>query len=266
MVDDEKKVSMPQILSGGLIAILVASSILPLATGVKTLFSGESTNETFLQEKLSRVPVFAVTDSTGRPFLSEVNDGRLRQGYFFIQPSDATAYLDKVHSTTPANEGGGDDARIIAVGMNDVIKFLDGSSFSSSKSIPERFQLFPDDHQVDLAQSLSGNKFRSLYGENAVPVFYVDGLAFKDDKTGGNVIPVFFEKEKLDEAVRNLRKSNPDVSISENDLEIMDFLQTVRELRTGTDSRFGRIVYVPLSDALNKLNSLNAAAAAGKTP
>lgn len=262
MVDDEKKVSMPQILAGGLIAILVASSILPLAAGVKTLFSSQSANETFLQEKLSRVPVFAVTDSTGRPFLSEVNDGRVRQGYFFVQPSDATAYLDKVRST-PADGGDAGDARIIAVGMNDVIKFLDGSSTSSSKSIPEQFQLFPDDHQVDIAQTLSGNKFRSLYGDNAVPVFYVDGLAFKDDKTGGNVIPVFFEKEKLDEAVANLKKSNSNVTISENDLEIMDFLQTVRELRTGTDSRFGRIVYIPLSDALNKLDSLNAAA---KTP
>lgn len=257
--DEKKKVTAPQILAGGLITILVASSVLPLVTGVKSLFSSQSTNETFLQEKLSRVPVFAVTDSTGRPFLSEVNDGRLRQGYFFVQPADASAFLDKVRST-PGNEGDGTDARIIAVGMNDVIKFLDGSSISPSKSIPERFQLFPDDHQVDLAQTFSGNKFRSLYGENAVPVFYVDGLAFKDDKTGGTVIPVFFEKEKLDEAVANLKKSNPNVTISENDLEIMDFLQTVRELRTGTDSRFGRIVYVPLSDALNKLNSLNAAA------
>lgn len=269
--DDDKSSSLnlgTRIFAGILIAGLVISFLVPVGNAVKNAFT--DTSDVLITKKLSRVPVFTVTDSTGRPYLSETEDGKLRRGFFFVQPSDAEAFLKQVRLSSPTSspniatenqevfniEG----AKVLAVSMNEVMKFLDSSITTSGpvKSIPERFELFPDAHELDIAQNLSDGKFKKIHGSEGVPVFYIEGLAFKDDTTGGNVIPVFFEKEKLDESLENLRKSDPNVAINDDDLQIMDFMQTVREIRAGADSRFSRIIFIPLTDALNTLSKMNA--------
>lgn len=250
--------------AGLLLAGFIFSSILPLFNAGSSGPAGTK----LLENKLSRVPVFTVTDSTGRPYLTETGDGKLRVGYFFVQPSDADRFLEKVRTTdqstassSPGSTGFDiNDAKVLAISVDNVIGYLETSSSGSirpAKSVPEKFQLFPDDHQFDVAQQLSNGKFKDAYGEKGVPVFFMDGLAFKDEATGGKVLPVFFEKEQLDKAITDLKQSNPDALISEEDLQIMDFLQTIKEIRAGADPRFQKIAFIPLNDAVNTLKTLN---------
>lgn len=237
-----------RILAGVLVAGLVLSTLLPFAGSFKNAFT--DSGEILVNDKLSHVPAFTVTDSTGRPYLSESNDGRARLGYFFVQPSDAENYLKRVKNDNA-------DAKILAIGMDEALKFLQVYS-SSAKSVPERFELFPDSHEYELAQEFSQGRFRKMFGESGVPVFYMDGLAFRDDKSGNTTVPLFFEKERLDEAFENLKKNDPTSSLDQKDLQIADFLQTIKELRAGGNSQFTRVVYIPLSDSLKMLQEMNA--------
>lgn len=226
-----------------LIGGLLFSTVQPLVTAL----SGNRSVETLLDAKLGKVPVFTVTDSTGRPFLSETDDGRLRLGYFFVQPADAEKYLEQV------KEQNG-DAKVLAVGLNEAIKFLD-ARVGSIKSVPEKFEIFPDDHEAALAQQFTNGDFQKSFGENGVPIFYIDGLAVKDSKDEAPVYPLFFEKETLDETIKDLKKRDPSVALDLEELRIIDLRQTIKEIRAGSNPKLTRVVFVPLNDSLNRLKS-----------
>lgn len=236
-----------RVVSGLMIAGLILSSVLPLSGLFKNAFSDNG--DILVEEKLSKVPVFTVTDATGRPYLSENDDGRLRRGFFFMQPADAKKYLETVKDDAS-------DAKVLVIGLDNAMKFVESKS-TPAKSIPERFELFPDDHEVALAEEFSKGAFGKMFGKTGVPVFYLDGLAVRDDTGVDNVIPLFFEKEKLDEAFANLMKLEPDTTLTMDDLQIVDLMQMIKELRTGGDSRFNRVVFIPLVEAIKSLNELN---------
>lgn len=233
-----------------LVAGLLAGGFLfsSLAPVIGTLTGGQKESEAIMNAQLRRVPLFTVTDSTGRPFLSESEDHKLRQGYFFIQPADAENYLKNIEKDT-------DDAKVLAIGLDEAVKYLDVRN-TPAKSIPERFDIFPDTHESEIASTATAGAFQKQFGKEGVPIFYLDGLAVRDDKNGTSVYPLFFEEEKLEEALNNLKVSNPKSELSMNDMQITDLKQTIRELRTGSNPRLQNVVFVPLSDSLNTLKSM----------
>lgn len=230
-----------------LIAGFLLGSFLPVFDALRSSDSG--TSQALLDSQLSRIPVFTVTDDTGRPFLTETDDHRFRRGYFFVQPADAEDFLQKVKEDNP-------DAKVLAVGLDKAAKFLFSKS-TPAKSIPETFELFPDDEQASIAQKITDGAFEKTFGKYGVPIFYVDGLAVKDDKAGTPVYPLFFEKSKLDEALSNLKKNEPQSSLSETDLQVIDLSQTIKEIRAGANPRLNQVVFVPLTDSLEELKKLN---------
>lgn len=248
MTEEASTGSIVRIVAGIMVAGLVISSILPLTGVLKNAVTDNGS--TLVQEKLSKVPIFTVTDSTGRPYLSEENSGRLRRGFFFMQPADAEEYLQTVQKDTT-------DAKVLVIGLDNALNFVQNKGMSA-KSVPEQFELFPDGHQLKLAQELTNGKFGKTFGKTAVPVFYLDGLAVKDDTGTGTVIPLFFEKEKLDESFTNLQKSEPSTDLQMSDVHIVDLFQTIEEIRSGGDTRFNRIVFIPLTEAIKSLNALSA--------
>lgn len=234
-----------RIASFGLAAALVFATFLPL---VGVIRNGVSDNgQLIVDSQLGKVPIFTVTDESGRPFLSETEDHRLRRGYFFIQPVDAQNYLQRV------TKDGGSNAKVLTIGLNEAVKFLERSS--PGNSIPERFELFPDEHEAEIAQAVTEGAFQKTFGASAVPIFYIDGLGIKDSKEGETVFPLFFEKEKLDETVNNLKKTDPKATIDLKDTQVIDLRQTVREIRAGSNPNLNRVVFVPLSESLNAMRN-----------
>lgn len=225
---------------------LLATTLLPLTSALRNGLS--DSGNTAVQAQLSRVPVFAVTDETGRPFLTEAPDGLSRTGYFFVKPQDAERFV------TTVGESG---ARVIAVGLDEALKYVDRRV--PAKSLPERFELFPDGSELALAQKLSDGAFERVYGKGAVPLFYLEGLAVQSDKESVPVFPLFFEKEKLDEMVASLRKSEPKSQLDVKNAEIIDLKQTIREIRAGSNPRLERVVFVPMVEASEKFKQLSAA-------
>ena len=242
---DESSTSLPiRIVSILLVIGVTVGGILPFA-GV---FQRNGQIERTLDAQLSRVPVFTVTDSTGRPYMTETDDHRLRLGYFFIQPTDAEQFLEKVRGESP-------DSKVLAVGLDKAVTFL--GTRSGLKSTAERFDIFPDKHEAELARQLTEGKFQQTFGESAVPIFYIDGLAVKSNNSEGASYPLFFEKAKLDEALANLKKADPTANLSADNMEIIDLKQTIREIRAGSNARLNQVAFVPISGSLEKLRALN---------
>lgn len=241
-----------RIFSGLIIAGLVLSSLSPL---VGVLQNNVTNNgEVQVTKKLGRVPVFTVTDSAGHPYMTETEDRRLRQGYFFVQPQDAKEYLTTVQKESE-DEG---NAQVFPLTLNEALKYLELQG-SPPKSIPERFRLLGDRHEQQLANELSSGEFKKLFGDDGVPLFYLEGLAIKDDDTPtGTQIPLFFEKEKLDETLAELKKNDPNTTLSEDKVQVFNFMDTVREIRNGADARFQRVAYIPLTQSINSLKEFNA--------
>lgn len=249
-MDSDKSTTSPalRIASALLVVGVVAASFLPALDALQKPNSNSA--QTLIEAQLSKVPVFTVTDKTGRPFLSETEDHRLRKGYFFVQPADAEKYLEKVQMENT-------DAKVLAIGLDEAVKFL-GTKPTPAKSIPESFELFPDDHEAELANLLTEGAFQKQFGKRGVPIFYIDGLAVKDEKQDTSVYPLFFEKEKLDEMVQSVKKKDPKTSLDVKDLQIIDLQQTIKEIQSGGSEQLNRIVFVPLSESISKLKAVDA--------
>lgn len=228
-----------------LVAGLVIGSFLPLAGVVQNATTDQGS--AILNAQLRRVPVFTVTDATGRPYMSESADRRLRRGFFFVQPADAQKFLEQISEDNS-------DAKVLSISLEEAFKFLDTKS-TPAKSIPERFELFPDSHELEIAQKVTDGAFEQVFGKNGVPIFYIDGLAIKEETNGQNVYPLFFAKENLEETIDQLKVRDPNASIDVKDVQVIDLKQTIKELKTGANPRLRNVRFVPLEDALAKLRS-----------
>lgn len=49
-----------------------------------------------IDERLERIPAFAVTDQGGSPFVAESGNGGASKGYFFLDPYDAEKYKARI--------------------------------------------------------------------------------------------------------------------------------------------------------------------------
>jgi Tic22-like family len=235
-----------------LVVGLVVTSFLPLFGSLKASFTGSG--DVLVDQKLHRVPFFAVTDSSGRPFLVEADDHLSRRGYFFEDPIDAETYLKRVKTDSI-------DAKVLPVGLDEALGYVTQRKMAS-KDIPERFALFPSEKELATAREVTGGQFEETFGRNAVPLFYVDQLAFSSPEVGGSgsVYPVFFEKAALDKTLIAIKEGNVGKSAAQlGNVQVIDLLQTVREIKGGGNPRLERVAFLPLENAVRALKASIAA-------
>lgn len=228
--------------------------IIILAVGsLGPIFGGDLTNQDTYQQrkakvdsKLHSVPVFVVSDSEGRPFLVESEDSRTRRGYFFVDPEDAQSYLARVKEDT-------DDARVLPIALDDAMALvLQQRASGAVRELPEVFSIFPSEREVENAAEVLGKPVQEAFGREAVPLFYMDGLALSapDGASSQVSYPLFFDKELLDEMVASAKTINAEAMSNLGATQVLDLVQTVREMRAGTNKAFENIMFVPSEDAI----------------
>lgn len=217
-----------------LLAAFLAGSFVPFLPTLTAFIKGDAagTATTLLDARLRKVPVFAVTDGEGKPYLTvdeaaatAAGVGRGNGGgggapaggavgYFFLDVADASAYLDAVRAQLPADEAAAGSAPILfPVGLDEALTFTAPASSTAAAAArrangvgaAERFVLRPSAGEAATADALTGGAFAARFGADAVPLFYIDGLAVVDEPAeaaggggGGTVYPLFFRKAELD--------------------------------------------------------------------
>lgn len=162
-----------------------------------------------VSEKLSQVPVFAVTNASGQPYLAKMDGSGSQIGLIFFSHLDAVNMLKDMQKNPGAS-----DARVYIMGLDKAYEMVkakptpSGIRGSSGEELTMVFRFYPDSKQVKAAEGLQ-RKLRLRRSVEGVPVFVAKGLTLR--KGNENVVPLFLTKEDLDAAWTKLRGSNKDL-------------------------------------------------------
>lgn len=181
-------------------------------------------------EKLAQVPVFAVTNASGQPYLANMDGSGSQIGLIFFSHEDALNMLKDMQKNPGAS-----DARVYIMGLDKAYEMVkskptpSGIRGPSGQELTMVFRFFPDSKQVKLAENLL-RKMRIRQPVEGVPVFVAKGLTLR--KGAENVIPLFLTKEDLDAAWEKLRDSNKDLP-STASVEVGNLLFIISQMEKG---------------------------------
>jgi len=177
------------------------SKINRVSNAVSANFSKKS-----VSQKLSQVPVFAVTNATGQPYLANNSNGE-QIGLIFFSKEDALMMLKSMQKTHQALE-----ARIYIMGLDKAYRMVTSNASPSGiqgnlgQELKMIFRFYPDQKQIKHANTLKN--FNPIESFKGVPVFIADGLTIRKGKE--EIVPVFLTKEDLEKSWSTMCKHNPD--------------------------------------------------------
>ena len=207
MQTGEKSASQ-QIIVGILAFGFLFGALFPLVNnGLRTGLAGDEMSgaatgmkEKELNERLSKVPAFAVTDDAGKPYVAEV-EGK-NKGYFFLSPDDADAFAARVKELQQGSASVG----VRPTTLDAAIKYV-----KTSQNNPDPFEIVPIGEQVRLAEAIkSPDTCDICWGSEGVkkkvPVFWVEGLGLASEDDSKVQTPVFFDKNDAERFWRQINK------------------------------------------------------------
>nr|UXY87542.1 translocator of the inner chloroplast membrane [Cryptomonas curvata] len=257
MIKSENRITNKEAIFG-LFSILSFLFMTAIANKFKILdnfllpvLSAKFSNKTFYQ-KLSQVPVFAVTNSSGQPYLANNSKGE-QVGLIFFSHEDALNLLKAMQKARQVS-----DARIYIMGLDKAYKMVLSNATSSGikghqgQELKMIFRFYPNQKQVKYANSII-NGFNFSEKIKNIPVFIADGLTIR--KGNEDIIPVFLTKEDLDEAWSKMNINNPDVNPKPTIL-IGDLIKIIRAMETNNNeySKFG---FFPPKDSMEFVKKEN---------
>jgi len=211
--------------------------------------------------KLRQIPVFAVTDAEGKPFLlsSPVNDNQ-RDGYFFVDKDDALSFKDVVSSQESDVK-----PKIFPLTLDVAERFIQGKLDPNYVSSSDRFHLASNVEDLEFADRI----LKTEFDRTDVPVFTVEKLKLEveiplgQDKQDAvteqpqirRITPLFLKKQDV-ENLLSVAKRN-----SQNDFDPMIRVYKLSELLTSLKrGEFGSLddfIFYPPEESLEYIRSLS---------
>jgi hypothetical protein len=180
-----------------------------------------------LSEKLAQVPVFAVTNESGQPFLAAMERG-LQVGLIFFDPDDAIKMLEDLKRSSGKEA---EDARIFIMGLDRAFEMVKSKPQPSGLRGPRGdelkmvFRFYPNQQQLEYARTVAKKTKQPTV--RGVPCFVAKGLTLRKGKEF--VIPIFLDKRDLDEAWNRLRQELAELP-KQPEIEVGDLIEVILRL------------------------------------
>uniref|UniRef100_A0A7S3EJN1 Uncharacterized protein n=1 Tax=Rhodosorus marinus TaxID=101924 RepID=A0A7S3EJN1_9RHOD len=206
-------------------------------------------------EKLRNVPVFAITDRDGRPFLAEVDN--VQEGeqasVFFFSYEDAEQVLDKLKKKSQDMTK---NAEINVLTMDEAYKKAKGKALPSGimnkrgREILVVFRFYADTREVREAERILKRDGIPKDQVPQVPVFLAEGLTIRLGKQF--VVPLYFSKEDLDKTWQNVREKTPDMPKSPP-VHVVDLVKVLEGMENKALDNIG---FFPSRKSIEKVRSM----------
>jgi hypothetical protein len=202
-----------------------------------------------VHQKLSQIPVFAVTNSGGQPYLTNNSKGD-QVGLIFFSYDDALQLLKGMQKNHQVL-----DARVYIMGLDKAYKMATSTVSQSGykgvhgQDLKMLFRFYPNKKQVNFANSLIKKK-NFMENFKGCPAFIAEGLTIKKGKE--EIVPIFLTKEDLESAWSNMCLSNPDLSSKPN-IEVLDLLYIINEMHE-KNQIFDNYGFFPPEESLEFVN------------
>jgi len=199
-----------------------------------------------INERIVRVPAFAVTDAKGSPYVAEYNGKN-----FFLDPAEAEKFATRVKELQPKDAV----VKVTPMTLDKAIGYV------KSKKSTDPFEIIPSSSEVERALKVQNPDTCDIcWGaegvDGKIPVYWIEGLGL--EREGTVITPLFFDK---DMAESYYAKLNKDTSPK---LEVFDLSATIKKMRKGGSAEFRKVLFYPSTKAVDYANTM--LKAAGSAP
>ncbi|MEM9542045.1 MAG: Tic22 family protein [Cyanobacteria bacterium P01_E01_bin.42] len=217
-------------------------------------FKALALTEAQIIERLQSVPVFAVADENGAPLVARIpnqqnasNDDGDSVAGVFINPGDAEAFINRLKQENPNL---GNKLQIIPVSLGDIYQ-LDRRN---AQAEGVNFTYVPTTRQVELAEQV--NSAQDFQG---VPLFVAkggnDGGYLTLQQNNEQVIPFFFEKERLEQMVARFKEQQPSLA-NTVEIQAIPLEGVIQTFEQNDSAELEKIVLIPTQASLEYINLL----------
>lgn len=214
-------------------------------------------SNTQIDEKLSQVPVFVITDAVGAPLIASVpkqgegQTGNDSVAQIFISQQDAQAFVEQLKTRNPQLAA---SVRVLPVSLGEIYQL---SQANKGKPDEVKFTYVPAPQQVESAKTVLRQNGQQVNEYSGVPLFVARGgpdngyLTIQRDRQ--EVIPLFFNREELQGIVDRFQQQ-PNLTATIK-IEVVNLDSLLEGLRTGNDPFFNQLILVPPRESLDVVGS-----------
>ncbi len=204
-------------------------------------------------QKLQQVPVFTVANENGSPLVSQ-GENNSRVAGVFISQEDAQEFVGRLKKENPEL---GEQVQVVALSLGRVYQ-LDQESESQGNGLD--FAYVPMEEEVKSAMSLLQSQGQQVENFNGVPLFIARGGENEGylmvEREGQQMIPMFFEKNQLQQMVEKFKESQPDKAQSVQ-IDVVTLQSMIQTLEEKNDEQLKQVVLVPSQESLQFLQSVS---------
>lgn len=223
-------------------------------------------SEEEIMQKLSSVPVFAITDAEGSPLIASISnpeqDGQTTEvAGVFMNPQDANRFVERLTQEQPEMAG---EVQVTVISLAEIYQL---ERRNRDQSTPIEFSYVPTRQDIESAVSvlLDSGREEELLERNGeyiypgVPLFMAtagpDQGYITVEFNGEVVIPLFFDREDLDNVIARFQEQQPDFA-STVETDVVQLEGVLETLRNEENEMVGQLMFVPDSDSLEFVGNM----------
>jgi hypothetical protein len=206
-------------------------------------------------ERLNIVPVFTIVSKDGTPILANIDkDGKTIQvASFFLDQNQAQETIKQIQTSSPDIAA---QAQVLPMSLGYAYEVAEQEKPKGSNIV---FQVLP--RQVDIQSAmeiLKQNGQADVTDFPGVPLFYgiSDQGLLTIEKDGIEVVPFFFDRTDLNNALQRAGGANPEI-LQKTKIEVTTLEQVVDSmLEAGAKPDVHKIAFVPAKASLEYIKSI----------